>query len=433
MALSDFDDHAEDMLRHALAGLLQIPAGSVRVVGKRAGSVILVLELPSNAAERLLESSEESYQHLNESLPFKIVSVCQARADPDMSGVGSRAADDDRHWSVERQADSFVLRPRGRTGARRGPLLRIVRKLVEEEPAPIVLDLRPATDRPGSGPGHQARLERDVASILAAHHRELAEAKERRASRIVGRSRLRQRPSVNRRAVPITARVLFRRYRTQLSEYFMRATGSYAAASLLTQQLFLQVMRTVTESRPPERPIEWIFMVARTLAVVHNRSQSTGQATPGVPMGATGNAAFGLSEALGLLSQGDREAFLLREVAGLSYQELAAACDTTQDNVRSRVCRARCRLRALLSRRSTEKDASETEPIQIERATALSAFFDGEAVDPGQLWKTLAQAVATEALKDFAKLRACVLGRADDLGPQLAKSMPQSLGKPKRA
>jgi RNA polymerase sigma-70 factor (ECF subfamily) len=56
-----------------------------------------------------------------------------------------------------------------------------------------------------------------------------------------------------------------------------------------------------------------------------------------------------LREALDALQEIDREAFLLREVGGLTYQEIANVTDSTVDSVRSRIYRARVQLRAALS------------------------------------------------------------------------------------
>src|SRR6267143_1513223 len=45
----------------------------------------------------------------------------------------------------------------------------------------------------------------------------------------------------------------------------------------------------------------------------------------------------------------DRDAFLMREVVGLSYEEIGKACGLTPDAVRSRIHRARLQLREALA------------------------------------------------------------------------------------
>jgi RNA polymerase sigma-70 factor (ECF subfamily) len=56
-----------------------------------------------------------------------------------------------------------------------------------------------------------------------------------------------------------------------------------------------------------------------------------------------------VNEALATLSDLDRDVFLMREVAGLGYEEIAHACGLTPDAVRSRIHRARLQLRAQLA------------------------------------------------------------------------------------
>jgi RNA polymerase sigma-70 factor (ECF subfamily) len=56
-----------------------------------------------------------------------------------------------------------------------------------------------------------------------------------------------------------------------------------------------------------------------------------------------------VNEALAALPGLDRDVFLMREVAGLSYEEIADACELTPDAVRSRIHRARLQLREQLA------------------------------------------------------------------------------------
>ncbi len=56
-----------------------------------------------------------------------------------------------------------------------------------------------------------------------------------------------------------------------------------------------------------------------------------------------------VNEALASLPALDRDIFLMREIAGLGYEEIAGACELTADAVRSRIHRARLQLRELLA------------------------------------------------------------------------------------
>jgi len=65
--------------------------------------------------------------------------------------------------------------------------------------------------------------------------------------------------------------------------------------------------------------------------------------------GPTQELSAALSQALHALSELDRDVFLMREVGGLSYDEIAAACELTTTAVRSRLHRARQQLRTTLA------------------------------------------------------------------------------------
>ena len=82
---------------------------------------------------------------------------------------------------------------------------------------------------------------------------------------------------------------------------------------------------------------------ARNLALDHHRRETrrpeTTAASPA--QAATQDSAIAVNEALAQLAAVDRDVFLLREVAGLGYAEIAVACEITPDGVRSRVHRAR--------------------------------------------------------------------------------------------
>jgi RNA polymerase sigma factor (sigma-70 family) len=58
--------------------------------------------------------------------------------------------------------------------------------------------------------------------------------------------------------------------------------------------------------------------------------------------------ALDLDQSLARLSIVDREIFLLREIGGLTYQEISKECQCTIEGVRARLHRARITLRSML-------------------------------------------------------------------------------------
>lgn len=144
---------------------------------------------------------------------------------------------------------------------------------------------------------------------------------------------------------------LFMRYREPVYRFLRRFLRDGAAAEDLTQEAFLRALSGAYQPNGHERA--WIFQIARNLARDHVRA-SARQPLMTVFEEATGpngdrTLALALEAALGTLETDDREVFLLKEVAGLSYAEIASACGLTPDAVRSRLHRTRLNLRKQLT------------------------------------------------------------------------------------
>lgn len=164
--------------------------------------------------------------------------------------------------------------------------------------------------------------------------------------------------------MPTHGDALFAEHRQQLFRYLCRAVGDADTARDLTQDVFLRVIRTTVPDDTPAGVRAWLFRIARNLALdYHRRRQRTPEiGTLGLAgsQAASQDVALAVNEALATLSDLDRDVFLLREMGGLGYAEIAHLCDTTPDGVRSRIHRARLQLRAHLS-----------EPIARQRRTPL--------------------------------------------------------------
>lgn len=144
---------------------------------------------------------------------------------------------------------------------------------------------------------------------------------------------------------------LFARYREPVFRFLRRLLRDGAAAEDLTQEAFLRAMRGTYQSNGHERA--WIFQIARNLARDYARAAARRPATQAFDdtpaPGADRALALALDAALASLDDDDREVFLLREVAGLNYAEIADACGLTADAVRSRLHRTRLALRKQLT------------------------------------------------------------------------------------
>ena len=148
------------------------------------------------------------------------------------------------------------------------------------------------------------------------------------------------------------ADVLFTAHRDGVFRYLCRIVGQEDAREL-TQEVFLRVTRAAAPETDDGGRRAWVFRIARNLALNHvrddRRKGTTVDAVPDVGTPATQALAAVLREALDRLNPLDRDVFLMREVGGLSYEEISFACQLTADAVRSRLHRARQQLRASLS------------------------------------------------------------------------------------
>jgi RNA polymerase sigma factor (sigma-70 family) len=134
--------------------------------------------------------------------------------------------------------------------------------------------------------------------------------------------------------------------------YFRRALGGNALADDLTQDVFMRVVRAGATFEPRGRDRAWLFTIAHNVLVEHlRRDRRRGEPVSDgrVPVSrASQLTAAAVHEALRRLPDDDRHMFLLAEVAGLTYDEIARVCGATHAAVRSRVFRARLALREIL-------------------------------------------------------------------------------------
>jgi RNA polymerase sigma-70 factor (ECF subfamily) len=144
---------------------------------------------------------------------------------------------------------------------------------------------------------------------------------------------------------------LFSAYGDRLRAYLRGASGSPELTDDLAQDVFLRVVRGQQSYEARGRERAWLFQIAHNVAADHRRRRrarpvSTPLQEPSQP--ATQSLQLSLREALARLTADEREAFLLCEVAGLSYLEIAKTLGVTVPAVRSVLYRARLSLRALV-------------------------------------------------------------------------------------
>jgi RNA polymerase sigma-70 factor, ECF subfamily len=146
---------------------------------------------------------------------------------------------------------------------------------------------------------------------------------------------------------------LFVANHNRLFRYFRRAVGQSETARDLTQDVFLRVSRTAIPTAGESAVTGWLFSIARNLARDHHRKRVRRPTSVALvdedSRPPTQDVEIAVNEALASLDDLDRDVFLMREMAGLGYQEIAGACGLTPDAVRSRIHRARLELRSRLA------------------------------------------------------------------------------------
>ncbi len=146
------------------------------------------------------------------------------------------------------------------------------------------------------------------------------------------------------------AAALFEKYQQPLRRYLRFATGSADLADDLTQDVFLRVVRGADAYTPRERERAWLFRIARNLLTDHARRQLTHPEAADFAVEPIRPALqpqrLSIREALARLTDRDRHAFLLCEIGGLTYEELADVLDLSVAAVRSVLYRVRVQLRA---------------------------------------------------------------------------------------
>jgi RNA polymerase sigma-70 factor (ECF subfamily) len=156
----------------------------------------------------------------------------------------------------------------------------------------------------------------------------------------------------------VSADDLFERHALTVYRYLRRMTGRPDLAENLTQDVFVRIVRGIDRYEPRDREIGWLLRIARNVLVDHwQRTQKPNSLEVAVadveePSAEPNHVlALGFQEALRLLPPADREVYLLRERGGLTYEEIALACEMTAEAVRSKLYRARRQIKRLLSTR----------------------------------------------------------------------------------
>lgn len=164
----------------------------------------------------------------------------------------------------------------------------------------------------------------------------------------------------------IDAERVWHELHTSLHGFVSRRVREPADVDDIVQQVFLQVHRSLPTLRDADRLHAWLYQTARRAIVDHYRASArrrevpVGSAADVVPDGiltldrdrddtsALQELASCLQPLLGELAEADREALRLIEVDGVTQAEAARRLGLSVSGMKSRVQRARTRLRAVV-------------------------------------------------------------------------------------
>ena len=146
--------------------------------------------------------------------------------------------------------------------------------------------------------------------------------------------------------------LIVRAYEAPIFNYVLRMVGDRALAEDLTQDVFLRVFRGLRGYSRRARFTTWLFQVAKNRVIDEMRAAERRPrslvAIEDAPQLEVVDAPIEQSEAIDiLLSEVDRlspdlkEALLLRDIAGLSYNEISDTLDVTLATVKWRIFKAR--------------------------------------------------------------------------------------------
>lgn len=148
----------------------------------------------------------------------------------------------------------------------------------------------------------------------------------------------------------------FREHERQIFRYLVRMTGEEQTAHDLTQETFLRAWLHFAKISRYDSPAAWLFRVATNLALSHRRRRAAPAGSPELlgdderparsdPAGRLVEHSH-IQQTLLELSANQRSALVLREVYGLSCEEIAGILGISRDAAKVTLFRARERFRA---------------------------------------------------------------------------------------
>jgi RNA polymerase sigma factor (sigma-70 family) len=158
----------------------------------------------------------------------------------------------------------------------------------------------------------------------------------------------------------------YRGLRPEIFRFVMRDVKNWADAEEVTQTAFLEAYRALQRGDEPRHPRPWMYEIARNTARRRFRTQSrrpqevelVPELVESLPTAEEPEDADGVRSAMASLRPRHRQVVFLREVEGLSYDEIAERMSLSHSAVETLLFRARRALREELEAEGVEPAAA---------------------------------------------------------------------------
>ena len=151
--------------------------------------------------------------------------------------------------------------------------------------------------------------------------------------------------------------ILIERYKDKLFNFICRMINDDVQAEDILQEAFLRVYRERAKAYRINNFSAWLYTIARNLTTDELRKRKRRVVLPIEVVSSSTNTASSfddvllrkkIEDTLGTLDFKYREVFILRDINGLSYREIAKILKTRVGTVKSRLNRARLMMRERL-------------------------------------------------------------------------------------
>jgi RNA polymerase sigma-70 factor (ECF subfamily) len=174
---------------------------------------------------------------------------------------------------------------------------------------------------------------------------------------------------------------IFDQYHGRVRKFIAASVRDQWAADDLTQETFIRAQKNLDDLRDSSKIASWLFRIAHNVCMDHFREFKRTSAKECELSEARdlfrnaivqkkleqGEMSACVQDVVRTLPESYRDVIMLFDIAELSHREIAEILDTTIENVKVRLHRARKELRALLEKRCTfevdERNVLVCEPL----------------------------------------------------------------------